>query len=65
MLEDLSPMPFGKHKGQPMQDVPVHYLHWFWHNGSISVGDSGDVHDYIKRNIHALKKENADLLWTR
>ena len=29
-LEDTDPMPFGKHKGEMMQDVPASYLHWLW-----------------------------------
>ena len=33
MLCDSDPMPFGKHKGIPMQDVPASYLHWLWANG--------------------------------
>lgn len=30
---DLDLMPFGKHKGEPMQDVPAHYLRWLWTEG--------------------------------
>lgn len=29
-LTDTDPMPFGKYKGTPMQDVPASYLHWLW-----------------------------------
>lgn len=29
-FNDLDPMPFGKHKGEPMQDVPARYLSWLW-----------------------------------
>lgn len=25
-------MPFGKHKGEPVEDVPAEYLHWFLEN---------------------------------
>jgi len=35
-LTDLSPMPFGKFKGAPMQDVPADYLHWLWVDGKES-----------------------------
>lgn len=59
-LEDISPMPFGKYKGILMQDVPVTYLHWLWHN---VYHPSGGVYEYIKENISALKLENKDLLW--
>lgn len=62
-LQDLDPMPFGKHKGVPMQDVPASYLHWLWVNGK-----SGDklcpVSDYIRRNLTALAKEHPDGIWT-
>ncbi|WP_114752343.1 putative quorum-sensing-regulated virulence factor [Pleomorphovibrio marinus] len=27
-LTDNDPMPFGKHKGTPMANVPDHYLKW-------------------------------------
>lgn len=27
-LKDSDPMPFGKHKGKPMQEVPANYLDW-------------------------------------
>lgn len=60
-LEDLDPMPFGKYKGKPMQDVPVYYLHWLWMNGKEQ--DDDPVADYIRRNLNALKKENPDAIW--
>lgn len=25
-------MPFGKHKGEPMEKVPAQYLLWLWDN---------------------------------
>lgn len=28
-LDDDSPMPFGKHRGQRLGDVPDAYLRWF------------------------------------
>lgn len=30
---DLDRMPFGKHKDEPLQDVPAHYLQWLWNDG--------------------------------
>ena len=27
-LDDESPMPFGKHEGDPLMDVPDSYFHW-------------------------------------
>jgi len=32
-LTDTDPMPFGKHKGELMQDVPASYLRWLWEEG--------------------------------
>lgn len=60
-LTDLSPMPFGKHKGTPMQDVPASYLHWLW--AEIRHDKSSPVADYIRRNLHALAKELPDAIW--
>ena len=56
-------MPFGKHKGQPMQDVPAAYLHWLWANGK-SQDKLCPVADYIRRNKSALKQEHPDGVWT-
>lgn len=65
-LQDTDKMPFGKHKGVLMQDVPVHYLHWFYCNVTTVKGqDSERVLDYINKSIHALKQENEDLIWQR
>lgn len=30
---DTDPMPFGKHRGEPLQDVPARYLAWLWRDG--------------------------------
>jgi uncharacterized protein (DUF3820 family) len=62
-LHDDSPMPFGQYKGIRMMNVPVGYLHWFWH---WSTKDSyPEVRDYISRNLAALKKESEDLIWSQ
>lgn len=62
-LTDKSPMPFGKHRGEPMEKVPVEYLHWLWCNGKKEAMQC-PVADYTRRNLAALKKENSDLIWT-
>lgn len=64
MLTDTDPMPFGMHKGKPMQEVPVTYLHWLWHNATPQ-GNGIAVFEYIKNNIDALKMENKDLIWSK
>jgi hypothetical protein len=61
-LDDLSPMPFGKHCGEPMEDVPVEYLHWLWQNGLKNEPEKS-VNRYIRRNLDALKLENRYLIW--
>lgn len=58
-LNDLSPMPWGKYKGVPMQDVPASYLHWLW-NGNCS---DARVKAYIEKSKSALEAENPDLIW--
>ena len=62
-LEDLSPMPFGKHKGQKMQEVPASYFFWLWNNGKKFEVKTDAVADYINRNLSALKKEHPDGIW--
>lgn len=62
-LSDLDPMPFGQHKGVPMQDVPCDYLHYLWENG-LSKDTVSKVANYIRTNIDVLKMEDDDLIWT-
>lgn len=62
-LDDESFMPFGKHKGMRMQDVPASYLHYLWHNGMKA--ESTSVADYIRKNLWVLKDETPDLLWDK
>jgi len=61
-LNDLSPMPFGKHKGEPMQDVPASYFHYLWTSG-LRDDKQSNVAAYIRRNLSALKQEHPDGLW--
>ena len=63
MLEDTSPMPFGKFKGTPMQDVPASYLHWFFTTCLARNTQGLEVKDYIRKSLSALKLENPDLIW--
>lgn len=61
-LTDLDSMPWGKHKGKPMMDIPVDYFHWLWLNGKHN-DPSCPVADYIRRNLGALQIENPDNIW--
>lgn len=68
-LNDTDPIPFGKYRGTPMQDVPAGYLHWLWTEAGYSKfgerrGKSGAIADYIERNMDALKKECPDKIWS-
>ena len=62
-LTDTDLMPFGKHQGIPMQDVPASYFWYLWTTGS-SHAKTCRVADYIQRNLDALKKEHPDGIWS-
>lgn len=57
MLDDQSPMPFGKHKGKKMEDVPAEYLLWLRDQNH-----TGPVREYIEENLSALLKECPDYI---
>lgn len=59
-------MPFGMHKGKPMQDVPVSYLHWLWtkEGWHRAAARGNPVADYTFENLEAMKMENPDLIWS-
>jgi uncharacterized protein (DUF3820 family) len=50
-LTDESKMPWGKHEGEKMANVPPDYLLWLYENKKCY----GDVKDYIKDNLDAIK----------
>lgn len=62
-LLDTDPMPFGKHKGVPMQDVPASYLHYLWTTGLRMETATNPVAKYIVANLAALIKEHPDGVW--
>jgi len=55
-MTDESPMPFGKYKGEPLEDVPGSYLLWLHSQGL----DEGPLKDYIEENMDALDKETSE-----
>jgi uncharacterized protein (DUF3820 family) len=59
-LTDSSPMPFGKHRGKRMEDVPASYLLWLWDDGHWQ--QPGPLHEYIKESFAALMKECPDFV---
>ncbi len=52
-LLDTSPMPFGKYKGDKMENVPASYLLWLYDNNKCN----NQVQDYIKDNYDVLQHE--------
>jgi len=54
-------MNFGKFKNEMLQDVPVSYLHWWYHET-----DKRDIKlkHYIENSLSALKEEKPDLIWS-
>jgi len=53
MLQDDSPMPFGKYKGDKMINVPASYLLWLYNENKCNK----NVRDYIEENLDVLKME--------
>ena len=60
-MDDLDLMPFGAHKGKPMQDVPASYFHYLWTHGMEK--EDKPVANYIRANLNALKQEHPDGIW--
>lgn len=52
-LHDNSLMPFGKHKGKALVNIPAHYFIWLYNDGCTHPG----VKKYIIDNLDALQKE--------
>jgi uncharacterized protein (DUF3820 family) len=55
-LTDEDPMPFGKHKGQRMADVPASYFAWLKDQGCAHPG----VRGYIENSWSAILSELPD-----
>lgn len=60
-LTDISKMPFGKHKGLLMEDVPTDYFHYLWVGGMKK--EKTPVANYIRRSLSALQMEYSDGIW--
>lgn len=62
MLNDESPMPFGKHRGIKMANVPAEYLLWLYDQiknyapNKMALSQK-DVKEYVEDNIDVLKQE--------
>lgn len=53
ILDDKSPMPYGKHEGTAMANVPPKDLLWLYDNNRCSI----PVRIYIEENLEDLKAE--------
>ena len=53
ILTDNSLMPFGKHEGVRMADVPTEYLIWLYENKKCTPS----VTQYIESNMETIKLE--------
>lgn len=57
-MSENATMPFGKHKGKPLTDVPSDYLLWVYENKDDLYGN---LKTYIEDNLDVIKQEAADL----
>jgi len=58
IFTDNTPMPFGKHKGKAMANVPADYLVWIYENYD---NMHANLKEYIRSNMDALKIEAANI----
>lgn len=51
MMDDNSIMPYGKHRGEKLANVPAAYLIWMYDNKKLSP----ELKKYCEENIEVLK----------
>lgn len=56
-FNDETPMPFGKHKGTPLGQVPAAYLMWVQENVEADTPVRGALRAYIEENHAAIEME--------
>lgn len=56
-MNDESIMPFGKHKGEKLANVPAKYLLWLYDTGCNSGTSHEELKAYIEDNMDVLKQE--------
>lgn len=59
-MDDQSLMPFGKYKGEKLENVPARYLLWLWDSGVYS--EESPLHDYIENAFSVLESEATDYI---
>lgn len=56
IYDDNTQMPWGKHKGKKLIDVPASYLLWLWDQGGMEKNNLS-LKMYISENMDVLKKQ--------
>lgn len=51
----LTAMPFGQHKGVPIEDVPIDYLRWCIDN--LDANEKPDVYELVENEFIQRKKD--------
>ncbi len=59
---DTDPMPFGKHKGELLQDVPPRYLQWLWGELKVDGYHKASVGPVLPEHI-SVKVKLANYIW--
>lgn len=55
---DETLMPWGKHKGEKLANIPAAYLIWLYENAGITTQYwNKGLADYIRKNLDVLKAE--------
>lgn len=49
-----SVIPFGRHRGKKLSDIPAHYFLWLYDQNSTTV-DGREVCRYIRKNLKKLR----------
>jgi Putative quorum-sensing-regulated virulence factor len=67
-LEESNVMPFGKHQGKLLREIPAMYFRWLWieaHYRDISVRREvyGALADYIERHLDEFRKRTPKYEW--
>lgn len=62
-LKDQDKMPWGRHRGTPMEKVPADYFHYMWTTGKKNETTTCPVAAYIMASMGALKLEKPDAIW--
>jgi uncharacterized protein (DUF3820 family) len=52
-MDDNSKMPFGKHQGEKLANVPPEYLLWLYENAKLY----GELKEYVEDNMFSIKEE--------